>query len=101
MSIEIEFPLEPARRATKSSQIQRGLFEDSGCQIFPARFEMVIVGSVHVILIWFVISFSIFRRSIFQKISEFLRESARSSFFLAAIVLSGSLDLSGRIETEQ
>ena len=58
ISIEIEFPLDRARRAMKASQIQRGLFEDSGRQIFPARLELVIVGSVHVILIWFVISFS-------------------------------------------
>ena len=50
ISIEIEFPLEPARRAMKPSQIQRGLFEDSGCQISPARFELVIVGSVHVVM---------------------------------------------------
>src|SRR5437667_8095782 len=49
----------------------------------------------------FVISSSIFRRPIFQKISEFLRESPRSSFFLAVIVLPAGLDLSGRIETEQ
>src|SRR6185436_18231080 len=56
------------------SQIQRGLLKDSVCQIFPARLELVIVGSVHVILIWLVISFSSFRRSRFQRISDFLRE---------------------------
>src|SRR6266404_5519897 len=100
MSIEIEFPLDRARRAMEPSQIQRRLFEDSGRQIFPARFELVIVGSVHVVMNCFVISFSIFRRSIFQKISEFFREYPRSSF-LAVIVLPAGLDLSGRIETEQ
>jgi hypothetical protein len=48
-----------------------------------------------------VIFSSSFRRPIFQKISEFLRESPRSSFFLAMIVLPAGLDLFGRIETEQ
>jgi hypothetical protein len=37
----------------------------------------------------------------FRKFSEFLRESPRSSFFLAMIVLLAGLDLSGRIEAEQ
>ena len=37
----------------------------------------------------------------FQKISDFLRESPRSSFFLAVIVLPAGLDLSRQIETEQ
>ena len=101
MSIEIEFPLDRARRAMEPSQIQPGLFEDPGRQIFAARLELVIVGSVHVVVIGFVISSSIFRRPIFQKISEFLPESPRSSFFLAVIVLPAGLDLSGRIETEQ
>ena len=78
MSIEIEFPLDRAGCAMEPSQIQRSLFEDSGCQIFPARLELVIVGSVHVVLIWFVISFSSFRRFRFQKISDFLRESFRA-----------------------
>jgi hypothetical protein len=68
MSIEIEFPLDRARSAMEPSQIQRSLFEDSGRQIFPARFELVIVGSVHAILIWFVISSSSVQRSRFQKI---------------------------------
>jgi hypothetical protein len=45
-------------------------------------------------------SFSSLRRSTSQKISEFLRESPRSSFFLAVNVLPAGLDLSGRIETE-
>jgi hypothetical protein len=48
-----------------------------------------------------VIFSSSFRRPIFQKISEFLRESPRSSLFLAMIVLPAGLDLFGRIETEQ
>ena len=48
MSIKIEFSLERARRAMEPSQIQRSLFEDSGRQIFPARLELVIVGSVNV-----------------------------------------------------
>jgi len=48
-----------------------------------------------------VISFSIFRRPTFQKISEFFPESPRASFFLAVIVLPAGLDLSDRIETEQ
>src|SRR5256885_538168 len=51
------------------SQIQRSLFENSGRQISPARFELVIVGSVHVEC--FVISFSIFRRSTSQGIYDF------------------------------
>jgi len=50
ISIEIEFPLDPARRAMKPSQIQRGLFEDSGCQFLLAGLEIVIVGSVHVVM---------------------------------------------------
>jgi hypothetical protein len=49
MSIEIEFSLDRARRAMEPSQIQPGLFEDPGRQIFPARLELVIVGSVHVV----------------------------------------------------
>src|SRR5439155_17394830 len=98
---EIKFPLDFARGVMEPSQIERSLFEDSGRQIFPARLELVIVGSVHVVVNCFVISFSIFRRPIFQKISEFLRESPRSSFFLAVIVLPAGLDWSGRIETEQ
>jgi hypothetical protein len=48
MSIEIEFPLDCARRAIEPSQIQLSLFEDPGRQISPARFELVIVGSFHV-----------------------------------------------------
>ena len=51
MSIEIEFPLDPAPRAMEPSQIQRSLFEDSVCQIFLARLELVMVDSVHAILI--------------------------------------------------
>ena len=50
ISIEIEFPLDSARRAMKPSQIQRGLFEDSGCQFLLAGLEIVIVGSVHVVM---------------------------------------------------
>jgi hypothetical protein len=42
-----------------------------------------------------------FRRSTFQKISELLRKSPRSSFFLAVIVLPAGLDLFDRIETEE
>jgi hypothetical protein len=57
MSIEIEFPLEPARRAMKPSQIQLRLFQDSGCQIFSARLVLVVSGSVHAVLIWFVTYF--------------------------------------------
>src|SRR6266487_1551216 len=68
ISIEIEFPLDFARSAMEPSQIQRSLFEDSGRQIFPARLVLVIVGRVHVVVNCFVISFSIFRRSISQKI---------------------------------
>jgi hypothetical protein len=101
MSIEIEFPLEPARRVMEPSQIQRSLFEDPGGQLSSARFELVIVSSIHVVVNCFVISFSTFQRARFQKISEFLRESPRSSFLLAVIVLPAGLDLSGRIETEQ
>jgi hypothetical protein len=101
MSIEIEFPLDRARRAMEPSQIQRSLFEDSGSQIFPACVELVVVGSVHTILIWFVISSSSVRRSKFQKISEFLPESRHSAFLLAVIVFPAGLDLSGQIETEQ
>src|SRR6266478_7987062 len=78
ISIEIEFPLDRARSAMEPSQIQRSLFEDSGRQFLPARLEMVIVGSVHAILIWFVISSSSVRRSRFQKISDFLCESFRA-----------------------
>jgi hypothetical protein len=52
------------------SQIQRSLLEDSGGQLSPARLELVLVGSVHAILVWFVISFSSFRRFRFQKISK-------------------------------
>jgi len=52
-------------------------------------------------LLLVVIYFSSFRRRIFQKISEFLRESPRSSFFSAVIVLPADLDLSGGIETEE
>jgi hypothetical protein len=51
MSIEIEFPLDPAPRAMEPSQIQRGRFKDSGRQIFPAALVLVIVGSVHAVLI--------------------------------------------------
>ena len=101
MSIQIEFPLDRARCAMEPSQIQRSLLENSGGQLSLARLELVIVGRVHVVVIWFVISSSSFRRPIFQKISDFLRESPRSSFFLAVIVLPAGLDLSGRIETEQ
>jgi len=50
MSIEIEFPLDRARSAMEPSQIQRSLFEDSGRQISTARFELAIVGSVHVVM---------------------------------------------------
>src|SRR6478672_10966089 len=42
ISSEIEFPLDPARRTMKPSQIQRGLFEDSGCQFLLAGLEIVI-----------------------------------------------------------
>src|SRR6266481_9549746 len=70
MSIEIEFPLDRARSTMEPSQIERSLFEDSGRQIFPARFELVIVGNVHVVVIGFVISFSSFRRFRFQRISK-------------------------------
>jgi hypothetical protein len=101
MSIEIEFPLDRARSAMEPSQIQRRLFEDSGRQFLLAGLELMVGSSVHVVVFWLVISSSIFRRPIFQKISEFLRESPRSSFFLAVIVLPTDLDLSGRIETEQ
>ena len=87
MSIEIEFPLDRARCAMEPSQIQRSLFEDSGRQIFLARLELVIVGSVHVVVIWFVISFSSFRRLRFQKISRFLRAAT----VLAVIVLPAVL----------
>jgi hypothetical protein len=59
----------------ETSQIQRSLFQDSGRQISPARFELLIVGNVHVIVIGFVISSSSFRRFRFQRISDFLRES--------------------------
>ena len=72
MSIEIEFPLDRACRTMEASQIQRSLFEDSVCQIPSARLELVMVGSVHVILIWFVIASSSFRRARFQKIPDFL-----------------------------
>ena len=75
MSIEIEFPLDRARRAMEPSQIQCSLFENSICQIFPARLELVIVGSVHVVVMGFVISSSSFRRFRFQRISDLLRES--------------------------
>ncbi len=101
MSIEIKFPLDRARSAMEPSQIQRSLFEDSGRQFLLAGLELMVGSSVHVVVFWLVISSSIFRRPIFQKISEFLRESPRSSFFLAVIVLPTGLDLSGRIETEQ
>ena len=86
MSIEIEFPLDRAGCAMEPSQIQRSLFEDSGCQFLLARLEMVIVGSVHDILIWFVISSSSFRRLRFQRISDFLRESflKTDAFMLAS-----------------
>jgi hypothetical protein len=62
---------------------------------------LVIIGSVHVVMTWFVISSSSVRRSKFQKISEFLRESRHSAFLLALIVFPAGLDLSGQIETEQ
>ena len=99
--IEVKFLFDLAGRTMKPAQILRGLLEDSGRQILLIRPGCVIFDSVHAILIWFVISSSIFRRPIFQKISEFLRESPRSSFFLAVIVLPAGLDLSGRIEAEQ
>jgi hypothetical protein len=71
MSIEIEFSLDRARSAMEASQIRRSLFEDSVCQILPAPLELVIIGSVHVVVNCFVISFSSFRRSAFQKFSDF------------------------------
>ncbi len=99
--IEVKFLFDLAGRTMKPAQILRGLLEDSGRQILLIRPGCVIFDSVHAILIWFVISSSIFRRPIFQKISEFLPESPRSSFFLAVIVLPAGPDLSRRIETEQ
>jgi len=55
MSIEIEFPLEPvsSRHETVPNPVRPVL--DLGRQIFPARLELVIVGSVHVVVIGFVI----------------------------------------------
>src|SRR4030095_1963892 len=70
-----EFPLDRAGCAMEPSQIYRSLFEDFGCQFLLARLEMVIAGSVHNSLIWFVISFSSVRRSRFQRISDLLRAS--------------------------
>ena len=99
MSIEIEFPLDRAGCAMEASQIYLSLFEDFGCQFLLARLEMVIVVGVHNILIWLVISFSIFRRFRFQRISDLLREAFRVAV-LAVIVFPAALDLFGRIETE-
>jgi hypothetical protein len=75
VGIEIEFPLDRAGRAMEPSQIQRSLFEDSVCQIPSARLELVMIGSVHVVLIGCAISSSSFRRFRFQRISDLLRES--------------------------
>ena len=83
-------------------QIQRSLFEDSGGEIFPARFVLVIVDNVHVIVIWLVTSFSSVRRSTFQQIPDCVaRISRRRCLLLAVIVLPMGLAPSGRIETEQ
>ena len=60
MSLEIEFPLDRARRAMKPSQIQGSLLEDSGSQILSARLELVIVGNVHVVVVRSVICSSSF-----------------------------------------
>jgi len=51
MSIQIEFPLDRTCCAMETSQIQHSLFENFGCQIFTARFELLIVGNVHVVVI--------------------------------------------------
>ena len=42
--------------------IQRSLFEDSGRQIVLTSPAFVVVGSVHTVVIWFVICFSSFRK---------------------------------------
>src|SRR5256885_256056 len=60
--IEVKFLFDLAGRTMKPAQILRGLLEDSGRQILLIRPGCVIFDSVHAILIWFVISSSIFRR---------------------------------------
>ena len=79
MSVEIKLSLDRADRAMEPTQIHRSLFKDFACQISFARLECVIVHSVHVVVIWFVISSSSFRRSRFQKIPDFLRECFRAA----------------------
>jgi hypothetical protein len=51
IGIEIEFPLDCACRACRTiepSQILRGLFENSGCQLSLTRLGCITFGSVHV-----------------------------------------------------
>jgi hypothetical protein len=97
ISIEIEFPLDFARSAMEPSHIQRSLLEDSGRQIFPARLELIVVGSVHAILIWFVISFLKRPKIAISENLRFLCESFRADALRdRSLLLKRSVRLSSK-----
>jgi hypothetical protein len=67
----------------KPSQIQLRLFEDSGCQILSARLLLVVFGSVHAVLIWFVTYFLSVSKIDISEIRDFLRDPSAPLLLLS------------------